>query len=286
MDRPISVVILTYNAGKEFEKCAAMILKQTAKIDKVLVIDTSSTDETVEIAKRYGFDVEVITKAEFGHGKTRQYALEKVKTEYVIYMTQDAMLYDEHSIKAMIEMLESDKEIGAVYGRQMPYPHTGAMGSFARLFNYPEQSRINTFEDRKRFGIKAAFSSDSYCGYRKSLLQKVGGFPKHVNFSEDAYVAGKLLMAGYKTGYCAEAKVYHAHDYSLKQEFERYKEIGKFHNQEKWLLEIFGKAEGEGLKFVINEAKYLIKQGKFYYVPIAFMHNVVKFLGYKVGKSL
>ena len=285
METPVTVVVLTCNAGNKFKECAEKLKKQTAVISEVLIIDSSSTDGTAELCKSYGFRVEVIDKKDFGHGKTRQYALEEADTEFVVYMTQDALLYDERSIENIIIMLESDKNLGAVYGRQLPYPFTGALGSFARLFNYPEVSRVNSFEDRKKLGIKAAFSSDSYCAYRKSLVQEIGAFSLHVNFSEDAYVAGKLLLAGFKTGYCAEAKVYHAHDYNLKEEFERYKAIGQFHKQERWLLEIFGKAEGEGLKFVVNEAKYLLKKGKWYLLPVAFAHNVVKYLGYKVGNS-
>ena len=138
------------------------------------------------------------------------------------------------------------------------------------------------FRMLKDKGIKTAFLSDSFSAYKKTLLNKIGGFPD-VNFGEDTYVAAKLLMNGYKTAYCAEAKVYHSHGYSLLQDYKRSKEIGQFHKQEKWLLKTFGKAEGEGLNFVINEAKYLVKNGKLYYLPIAFLHNVVKYLGYKIG---
>lgn len=280
MNIPISIIIPTYNAGKEFEKLALMIKKQTANIKQVLVIDSSSADETVNIANKYGFTVEIIPKSEFGHGKTRQYALKKVTTEIVVFLTQDSLLYDEFSVEKLVHCLVSDKEIAAVYGRQMPYENTGTLGRFARLYNYPPISKINNFDDRKIKGIKTAFLSDSFSAYKKTLLNKIGGFPD-VNFGEDTYVAAKLLMNGYKTAYCAEAKVYHSHDYSLIEQYKRNKEIGKFHRQEKWLLETFGKAEGEGLKFVINEAKYLVKNGKFYYLPIAFLHNAVKYLGYK-----
>ena len=190
-------------------------------------------------------------------------------------------MYDEFSIENLVRCLISDEKIAAVYGRQMPYENTGILGKFARLFNYPETSKINSFEDRKEKGIKTTFFSDSFSAYKKTYLMKIGGFPLDVNFSEDTYVAGKLLKAGYKTAYCAEAKVFHSHNLSLIQEYKRYKEIGKFYRQEKWLLETFGKAEGEGLKFVISEAKYLVENGKFYYLPIAFLHNVVKYLGYK-----
>lgn len=246
----------------------------------MLVIDSTSTDETVKIANKYGFTVEIIPKSEFGHGKTRQYALEKVTTEIVVFLTQDSLLYDEFSVEKLVQCLVSDKEIAAVYGRQMPYENTGILGRFARLYNYSPISKINNFDDIKERGIKTAFLSDSFSAYKKTLLNKIGGFPD-VNFGEDTYVAAKLLMNGYKTAYCAEAKVYHSHDYSLIEQYKRNKEIGKFHRQEKWLLETFGKAEGEGFKFVVNEAKYLVKNNKFYYLPVAFLHNVVKYLGYK-----
>lgn len=284
MELPVSIVVPTYNAGDDFNKFAEMIKKQTANIVKVLVIDSSSTDNTVKIAKEYGFIVKVIDRKDFGHGKTRQYALEKVDTEVVVFLTQDALLFDEFSVDNLVKFLVSDEKLGVVYGKQLPYPETGILGSFARLNNYPDISKINTFEDRGKLGIKAAFLSDSFSAYKKSMLMNLGGFPKHVSFGEDTYVAAKFLMNGFKTGYCSEAKVYHAHDFSLKQEYERCKEIGRFHKQEHWLLGTFGKAEGEGVKFVINEAKYLLKNGKWYFLPIAFMHNIVKYLGYKFGK--
>ncbi|MBQ7317998.1 MAG: glycosyltransferase family 2 protein, partial [Phascolarctobacterium sp.] len=72
MSLPVSIVVLTYNAGENFKQFAEMINKQSANIVKVLVIDSSSTDSTVKIAEQYGFVVEVINKKEFRHGKTRQ----------------------------------------------------------------------------------------------------------------------------------------------------------------------------------------------------------------------
>ena len=149
MNIAVSIIIPTYNAGKKFEKLALMIKKQTANIRQVLVIDSSSTDETVSIADKYGFTVEIIKKSEFGHGKTRQYAIKKTNTEIVVFLTQDALLYDEFSIENIVRCLISEEKIAAVYGRQIPYADTGILGKFARLFNYPETSKINTFEDRK-----------------------------------------------------------------------------------------------------------------------------------------
>lgn len=283
MNTHISVVLPTYNAGNKFRECAEILAKQTADILEVLVIDSSSTDETVNIARDFGFKVDVIPKTEFGHGKTRQYALEKAQAEIVVFLTQDALLKNEDSIQKLVEFLTSEEDLAAVYGRQLPYPYTGPLGTFARLYNYPDYSFVNTFKDRNKNGIKTAFLSDSFAAYKKSLLLKIGGFPTHVNFGEDTYAAAKLLMAGYKTGYCAEASVYHAHDYSLVQEFNRCRQIGQFHKEEAWLLTTFGKAEDEGLRFVLQELQYLIKCKKYTYIVSSFVHNLVKFLAYKIG---
>ena len=279
----VTVVVPTFNAGTAFYKFCEMLQAQTANIEKVIVVDSSSADRTAETARQAGFFVKTIDKKEFGHGKTRQMALETVKTDVVCFLTQDALLKDETSVDTLVSFLMQDNKLGAVYGRQLPYPHTGPLGRFARYFNYPEKSFINGFADKKNKGFKTAFLSDSFAAYKKSILLEVGGFPLYSSFGEDSYVAARMLTAGYKTGYCAEAAVYHSHDFSLGQEWKRSREIKKFHDAEPWLLQTFGKPEGEGVKFVMNQFQWLIDQGYWYMIPSAVLHNAVKFIGYKMG---
>ncbi len=283
MKDSVTVIVPTYNAGKDFIEFCKMLQKQTAHIRKVFVIDSSSKDDTVHIAENAGFTVQVIEKSDFGHGRTRQMGLETAKTDIVCFMTQDALLKEESSMEKLVDFLMQDDSLGAVYGRQLPYPHTGVLGAFARIYNYPEQSFVNTFEDRKCKGIKTAFLSDTFAAYRKEVLMKVGGFPLHSNFGEDSYVAAKMLMAGYKTGYCAEAAVYHAHDYTMRQEWERSKDISHFHKEEAWLLDTFGKPEGEGIRFVCKQIKWLFDNGYSWKVSEAILTNIVKYFGYKLG---
>ena len=61
--------------------------------------------------------------------------------------------------------------------------------------------------------------------------------------------------------------------------------IGCLHKEYHHIFEKFGKAEGEGIRFIRSEAQYLISQNKYYLLPLAFIHNGVKFLGYRLGKS-
>ena len=279
----VTVVIPTFNGGKIFTNCLEKLFSQSVSNLRVIVVDSSSDDETVKIAEEYGCEVHSISRSDFGHGKTRSYALSLVDTEYVVFMTQDAVLKSTDDFFHLLNFMEQNQEVAAAYGRQVAGDTVGPLGSFARIYNYPSQSFVNTLADKNKKGIKAAFLSDSFAIYRTEALRHIGGFPEHINFGEDMYVSAKLLMAGYKTGYCADAIVYHAHDFSLVEEFRRYSEVGKFHKQESWLLQEFGKPEGEGFKFIKNEFRYLIDNGQFIYLPISVLHNLVKFVGYKWG---
>lgn len=282
--KKVKVIIPTYNAGDEFREVLGMLVKQTglAKTD-ILVVDSSSSDNTQAIVKDAGVSLIVIPQKEFGHGKTRKFAAEQAgDVDIVVFMTQDALAYDENTIKNIVAYFAKDEKLSAVYGRQVPYARTDVFGKHARLFNYKEQSSIKSLEDKKKYGIKTTFFSDTFGAYRKDVLEELGSFPD-VQFSEDACMAGKMLIAGYKIGYCAEAKVYHSHTFSVWEEFKRYREIGRFYRQENWLLDTFGKAEGEGLKFVKSQVKYLLDNGKWYLLPELVVRNGMKYLGYKLG---
>ncbi|MDW8482510.1 MAG: hypothetical protein RML14_11745 [Meiothermus sp.] len=96
-------------------------------------------------------------------------------------------------------------------------------------------------------------------------------------------MAAKMLLSGWKIAYVAEARAYHSHNYTLRQEFERYFDIGVFHAREGWLLEVFGKPEGEGLRFLRSEISYLLKKAP-QKIPSALLRNALKYIAYRLGR--
>jgi len=142
---------------------------------------------------------------------------------------------------------------------------------------------MRTLASREEMGIKAVFLSNSLAAYRRSALIEVGGFPTTVIFGEDMIAAARLLLAGYKVAYVAEACAYHSHSYTRMQEFKRYFDIGVLHSREAWLLEEFGRANGEGKRFVLSELQYLRKTDA-WQIPSAMLRTGIKFLGYRLGQ--
>ena len=87
------VLLLTRNAEMHLQRCLGPIFDSPLK-PKVLVIDTSSTDRTREIAQRMGAQIDIIKPLEFNHGATRERGRKLLGTEIVIMLTQDAYPVD------------------------------------------------------------------------------------------------------------------------------------------------------------------------------------------------
>lgn len=274
------IIVPTFNAGDKLEK---LIIKLDNYKANLFVIDSSSTDNTNDILIKHNINYKVIDRNDFNHGGTRNLAGKLFDCEYLIYITQDIVFIDTSSIEKIINVMEGNSSIAAVYGRQIPYENTNLFGKHLRKFNYKDLSYTRTFCDKEIYGIKTAFLSNSFCGYRKKCLEEIGWFKDNLILGEDMYAGAKFLMCGYKLAYASDAVVYHSHSYSFIQEFKRYFDIGVFHRKENWLLKEFGKAEGEGKKYVISEFKYILDNKKFFLIPSFFIRNFMKYLGYKLG---
>lgn len=249
----------------------------------VLIIDSTSSDDTRKLAERDGFHVKVIAREEFNHGATRQLGVEFfADADVVVFLTQDAELASADAIVQLCSVF-AEEAVGAAYGRQLPRRQAGAMEAHARLFNYPPVSQMRSAESRRSVGFKAVFFSNSFGAYRRSALQAVGGFPEDVIFGEDTVTVAKLLMMGWKVAYVAEGAVYHSHAYSLWQEFSRYFDIGVLHSRAAATLAPFGTPGRDGWRFVRSELAFLREHD-----PLALFSALIrtglKFLGYRLGR--
>ncbi len=277
-----ALVLPTLNAGSGFTEWLEAFRSQTHVPDRLILVDSSSTDGTVAMAGQEGFEIHTIKREDFSHGETRQRCVDMLsKSDIIFFLTQDAVLASRDAIEKLLIRFD-DHKVGAVYGRQLPRPDAGPIEAHARLFNYPERTDVRTAADIPRLGIKTAFLSNSFAAYRRTALVAVGGFPSHTIQNEDTYAASKMILAGWKVIYSADATVYHSHDFSHTDEFRRYFDIGVFHARDSWIRERFGHAEGEGLRYVRSEFDYL-RRNRPSAIPSAFLRTGLKLLGYKLG---
>lgn len=271
----------TLNAGEIWLEWLDRIVPVLGEV-VLYVVDSSSDDQTAELARAAGARVKVIDRATFEHGRTRDQMLAEIPSDIVVFMTQDALLSDSESFAALIQVFD-DPKVGAAYGRQLPHEDATPVAAHARLFNYPPRSHLVSTKDIPALGIKAAFLSNSFSAYRRDALMAVGGFPWGTILSEDMIAGARLLESGWSLAYCAEARVQHSHNYSLKQEAQRYFDIGVLHAREYWLLERLGQPEKEGVRFVRSEVSYLTSRAP-WRLPEAALRTLLKYIGYRLGR--
>ena len=283
-DARLALVIPTMNAGKHLDRLLPALQSQTLFPEQFLIVDSSSGDDTVARFRAAGAEVSVIASESFDHGATRQLAVETLAgVEFVIFLTQDAIPAHPEAFSNLIAPFQNAKT-GMTYGRQLPAPGAKPIGAHARLYNYPDRSHAVSIADVPRYGIKAVFCSNSFAAYRREALAQAGGFPSGTIFGEDMLAAASILRNGWTVYYAAEARVHHSHDYGLVEEFRRYFDIGVLHDRRADLLRAFGRAEGEGIKFLSSELRYLSNRAA-HLVPAALLRSALKYGGYRLGRG-
>lgn len=280
----VCVVVPTRNPGGRWLQWLEALRRQQPAVSS-LVVDSCSDDGTNFTSLPTGSRCIQIPAASFNHGGTRNLSLQHLPpaTEVVVFMTQDALLTEPDAVQKLMSVFD-DPTVACAFGRQLPHSDATPLAAHARLFNYPETSRVVSFADKDRLGLKTCFMSNSFAAYRVADLSAVGGFPSNVILGEDMAVTARLLLEGKRVAYQADACAYHSHNYTPLEDFRRYFDTGVFHAREQWLLDAFGGANGEGLRFVKSEQRYLLENAP-WLIPSALLRTVLKLVGYRLGRA-
>ena len=284
------IIIPTYKPDAELKELVRRLCVQSVKPGKIIIINTDEAEWNAAHADEYisggaeghsGIcEVHHIKKEEFNHGYARNLAAGYSSAEYFICMTQDAMPADDRLIELLVASMNDSVKM--CYARQLPKDDSGEIEKITRAFNYPAGSRIKNKDDLESLGIKTFFASNVCCAYERKTFDSLGGFIDRTDFNEDMMYASKLIRAGYSIKYCADAQVYHSHDYTPKQMFERNYRLAISQAEHP---EYFGdvRSESEGIRLVKTTAGILIKNGRFYLIPELVFTSGVKYLGFKAG---
>lgn len=248
---------------------------------ETIIIDSSSEDNTVEIAKRFGAKIMVIPRQTFNHGKTRNMAAMEGKGEVLVFMTQDALPLHNTLLGNLTAPLQMP-DIAATYGRHIPRPDASPLEIFARQFNYPDTPIIKGNADIKRYGIKAFFFSNVCSAIKRDTFLKAGMFPEGIRANEDMLMAARLILNGHKVAYVPNAMVIHSHNYSLFQQFTRYYNIGSSLKSNSRVLK-YAHPEGEGVRFIKEQILFVLKRHHYSLIPYIFLESMAKYAGYRIG---
>ena len=287
----VTVLIPTWKPDERFDMLMKRLSMQTLLPRRVLILNTVDGADDGQIGRvvdawRDSFEVLSvfhIDKNEFDHGKTRHLGFTFSDTELVLCMTQDAVPAGKRMIENLARCFD-DPKVAAAYGRQLARTSGSARERFTRRFNYPAQSMVKSAKDLERLGVKTFFCSDVCAMWRRDVYFAMGGFESPAIFNEDMVLAGKLVLAGWKIAYAADAAVWHSHSYSPLRQMKRNFDLGVSQAQHPELFARYP-SEGEGIRMVKQCAAYLVRCGHAEELPGLFADSACKYMGYRLGKN-
>lgn len=284
MKKTVDIIIPVYKPDERFEKLMHRLNRQSYPVNRIILMNTEEQFWKPDyIEDNANAEVHHLTKEEFDHGGTRKKAAQLSNADIMIFMTQDALPYDCRLIQQLVESLQQEG-VKAAYARQLPSYDCHTLERYTRSFNYPEDSFIKSIEDLPKMGIKTYFCSNVCAAYDKVVYEELGGFVDRAIFNEDMIYAGKLIQAGYRIAYAANASVVHSHNYNCRQQFHRNFDLGVSQAEHPEIFQDVP-SEGEGLKLVKQSAKYACSIHRPGLLVGLFFQSASKYIGYRLGKS-
>lgn len=277
----IGVVIVTHRARELLAGCIEPLLASPLR-PRILVVNSSSGDGTVERARELGAETWVILRSSFNHGRTRERARQLLGTPITVMLTPDAHPTDEHFLARLTAPLRRG-EAAVAYGRQLPRAGADPIEAFNRAFNYPGESHVRSLADWQCYGGYTHFCSNSCAAWRSTALDEIGGFPPTL-VSEETIAAAALLRRGHRIAYVAEAMVRHSHATAVLADFRRQYDTGYTRQIYRQLLLERGSDEARGLLYTKRLLAHIAATAPAL-LPYALFHTAARYAGYRLGMA-
>lgn len=236
-----SIVIPIYNGEKTISLVLDRLILFLANYTReIIIIDSGSTDRTMEIINNYRkkysfFRVKRIKKSDFSHGGTRNLGAKMARGEFVCFISDDAIPEDKKFFKYYLEDFKIDDRVVGVFGKNIAYPDTPLM---QKLEYDCRWERVDRYTDKKGVLVQRLdkpfmpfipddylswyfFSNTSSC-FKRSFLVK-HPFPK-VSYGEDMMIGREIIENGFFKVYDKRPYVLHSHSFTLFEYYLKQKE--------------------------------------------------------------
>ncbi|MFU8945617.1 glycosyltransferase family 2 protein [Mycetocola zhadangensis] len=222
----LTVAILTYNGEDYLERILMQLGEQELDGEvEVLVIDSGSTDATLEILAKFpNVRLHKIPNSEFGHGRTRNLAAQLGTGEFIAYLTHDAIPIGTTWAREMLAPFKVSPRVVAVMGKQIPRPTCfpvikyeiqGMFSGFGPDFGTALFYQDAFIQDEGVLGA-VSFYSDVNSAARRSFILDVIPY-RDVPYAEDQMFGKDLVLAGYIKAYAPRGSVEHSNDLTLEE---------------------------------------------------------------------
>jgi len=223
----VSVTIVTYNSGRFIKRCLESVLEQNYPFKEIVVIDNNSTDGTIDILEpfdgREGCRI-VYNEENIGFAAAQNQAIALSNSEWVLTLNPDVLLL-QGFLEALVNAGNLDSRVGTVCGKLLTmdahfekFPAKPKVDSTGIYFtpNLRHLDRGSLEVDNGHYlNYEYVFGATAAAAlYRREMIDDIrirGEFfdEDFFVYREDADVAWRAQLMGWKCLYAPYAKGYH-----------------------------------------------------------------------------
>jgi rhamnosyltransferase len=280
----ISVVIPVKDGGRDLERCLAGIGAQQADDEvELVVVDSGSTDGSVETARQAGAIVHEIAASEFGHGRTRNLGATLARGDILVFTSQDAVPASNAWLATLVAAARSATDVAGAYGRQLPHGDARPPERFFLNFLYGPQPRVQRLAADEELTFEATLFSNVNAAIPRSVFERFP-FRDDLTMSEDQEWSRRVLRAGHALVYEPRAAVRHSHAYTIRSAFRRFFDSGV--SAEHAYVdgdESRAALRRAGARYAREELAWLWNTGRRRWIPYTAVYELGKFAGLQLG---
>jgi rhamnosyltransferase len=208
----ISIVIRAFNEEQHLGRLLYGITQQNYPDPEVILVDSGSTDATLEIAAQYHARIVQIQPSDFTFGRSLNTGIAASSGELVVITSAHCYPVYPDWLEALTRPF-ANADIALCYGKQR--------GGESNHFSEHQFFR-KYFPDNSVLQQAHPYSHNANAAIRRSLWEE---HPYHENLTglEDLAWSSWAMESGYEIAYVAEAEVIHQHNETMKQVYNRYK---------------------------------------------------------------
>ncbi len=212
----VSVVIPTKNGGEEFRRVLATMANQKGfRGIETIVVDSGSTDETVELAGRFGSKIIKILPEDFSHSYARNLGASHASGEYLLFTVQDALPPSDSWLHELFSVIKSN-DVAAVSCAEFPWEsadlfYRAITWNHYRFLEVDKEDRIMRYagSDDHVSLRKNGQLSDLACLISKDLFTK---YKYRTDYGEDLDLGLRLIKDGYDIAFLGSTRIIHSHN--------------------------------------------------------------------------
>jgi glycosyltransferase involved in cell wall biosynthesis len=207
-----SLVIRAYNEEKHLGRLLEGIGHQTVREVEIILVDSGSTDCTIEIARHYGARVVQIEPQDFTFGRSLNLGIQHATHDLVVIASAHVYPVYPDWLERLLAPFEEEK-IALTYGKQRGNEQSFFSERQIFLQWYGEQTDLNQGHP---------FCNNANAAIRRSLWQQ-HPYDESLSGLEDIAWAKWALEQGYHIAYVAEAEIIHVHQETPRAVYNRYR---------------------------------------------------------------